>query len=109
MPVLTRCLDGPHSSIAVSSQHATPSSRPPVPHGRQQRLRRVAISSGDGYLYPLMTMLLLSQAGLVTWRRTRPRDRLMCRLDRRRLDVLLAGGACPDASAALSMRARSLI
>ena len=33
----------------------------------------------------------------------------MCRLDRHSLDEQLAGGACPDASAALSMRARSLI
>jgi hypothetical protein len=56
-----------------------------------------------------MTTLLLSDAGRVTWRRTRPRDRLACRLEGRRLDVQLACGASPDGSAALSLRARSLI
>lgn len=56
-----------------------------------------------------MTTLLLSEAGRVTWRRTRPRDRLLCRIERHRLDEQLARGASPDASAALSLRARSLI
>jgi hypothetical protein len=56
-----------------------------------------------------MTTLLLSDAGRVTWRRARSRDRLLCRLDRHRLDERLAGGASPDASVALSLRARSLI
>jgi hypothetical protein len=45
----------------------------------------------------------------ISCRRTRPLDRLACRISARRLDQELALGASPDASAALSMHARALI
>jgi hypothetical protein len=59
-----------------------------------------------------MTALLLTECGdrsYVTSRRIRPHERLAARLRARTLDTLLASGASPDSSTALSLRARKLI
>lgn len=62
--------------------------------------------------FPAMTALLLTECGdrsYVTSRRIRPHERLAARLRARTLDTLLASGASPDSSTALSLRARKLI
>jgi hypothetical protein len=59
-----------------------------------------------------MSILLLTrtdESGCVTPRRTRAADRLRARLCAWQLDQALAEGRCPDATAALSLRAAALI
>jgi hypothetical protein len=54
-------------------------------------------------------LLLLDEAGCPIARHARPWDRLVVRVRASRLDSDLAGGASPDASVALALRAQMLV
>ena len=56
----------------------------------------------------VVNVLVDDAAGRVVARRVRMRDRIGARLRAERLDAELAAGASPDASVALSLRAREL-
>jgi hypothetical protein len=53
-------------------------------------------------------LLLLEEADYLVARPATPWDRILARLQARRLDAELAGGASPDASAVLALRAHKL-
>jgi hypothetical protein len=59
----------------------------------------------------MSTLILTDQhdGAYVIPRRSRARERLLTRLRSRRLDAAIADGACPDSTAALSLRANKLI